>query len=228
MQRPTVPKHARNFGQRTPTAANSRFCPPSQGAEPRAWPSYPIPAGHNPRSRARAYWSPNSSCPRLHRPCTAQPNPCEPTLTRARDTCDKTRGCIGNSFVRQRFCQSGASRSQFTLTRARGMVRKFPIASTFISTTFWMSTFLEEPRRISKVCCSLQQILPCSPATVACESSKLCRSRPQQNMPRVRQNLPECYGSNLALAAAIPRGLRSCRGGLSATLSHFSSWRNRV
>jgi len=106
--------------------------------------------------------------------------------------------------------------------------QKFHRASTFIRSTFFTATFLEEPRRISKVCCSLQQILPRSPATVACDSSKPCRSRPQQNMPRVRQNLPECYGSNLALAAAIPRGLRFCRGGLSATLSHFSSWRNRV
>lgn len=89
-------------------------------------------------------------------------------------------------------------------------------------------TSLQEPRRISKVCCSLQQRLPHPPATVACPSSKLCRSHLQQNLLHLSQCLPECYGSNLALAAAMPRGFRFCRGSLSATLNHFSSGRKRV
>lgn len=89
-----------------------------------------------------------------------------------------------------------------------------------ILTTYRVSRSIEKPRRISKVCCALQQRLHMALAEFAALWHQQC-------LPDLRQNLPQSHGSCLALAAAIARGLHFRRG-RSVSFCHFCSGRKRV
>ena len=140
-------------------------------------------------------------------------------------------------------CRSEARCCKTALARACEACPKIPLtpgqfysASTFFRSTSTSTTFLEAPRRISKVCCTPQQNSPVRSAIgAALDSSKICHTcgkNCRTYCANSRLLFSPFYrvakfASKLALDAAIARGLRFRRG-RSASLSRLSSWRKRV